>query len=171
GRGPSSSARSAPPVASRAAISRQVGARRRARMPGSIRRFGPRGCRLPRARCYNGALNRRGGSVMALYIMLSTLSETGRKVIRKLPGSIRKVNEEVGRMGVKVIAQYAVLGPYDFVTVLEAPDNETVAKVSMELGARGSVQMMTMAAIPVDTFIKRLAGRSNNGGGGLRRKR
>lgn len=108
---------------------------------------------------------------MALYIMLSTLSETGRKVIRKLPGSIRKVNEEVGRMGVKVVAQYAVLGPYDFVTVLEAPDNETVAKVSMELGARGSVQMMTMAAIPLDTFIARLSGRSSNGRGGPRRKR
>ena len=70
---------------------------------------------------------------MALYIMLSTLSETGRKVVRKLPGSIRKVNEEVGRMGVRVVAQYAVLGPYDFVTVVEAPDNETIAKVSMEL--------------------------------------
>ncbi len=96
---------------------------------------------------------------MALYIMLSTLSETGRQVVRKLPGSIRKVNEEVGRMGVRVIAQYAVLGPYDFITVIEAPDNETVAKVSMELGARGSVQMMTMPAIPVDTFIARLAGR------------
>ncbi|MGH7318577.1 MAG: GYD domain-containing protein [Candidatus Rokuibacteriota bacterium] len=109
---------------------------------------------------------------MALYVMLSTLSETGRKVIRKLPGSIRKVNEEVGRMGVKVLAQYAVLGPYDFVTVLEAPDNETVAKVSIELGARGSVQMMTMAAIPVDTFIKRLAGGSGrNGRGSARRKR
>ena len=109
---------------------------------------------------------------MALYIMLSTLSETGRKVICKLPGSIRKVNEEVGRMGVKVIAQYAVLGPYDFVTVVEAPDNETIAKVSMELGARGSVQMVTLAAIPVDSFIKRLAGRSgSNGRGGPRRKR
>ena len=108
---------------------------------------------------------------MPVYIMLSTLSETGRKVVRKLPGSIRKVNEEVGRMGVKVIAQYAVLGPYDFVTVVEAPDNETVAKVSMELGARGSVQMMTMAAIPLDTFIKRLAGRSGGNSRGRRRKR
>jgi uncharacterized protein with GYD domain len=108
---------------------------------------------------------------MALYIMLSTLSETGRKVIRKLPGTIRKVNEEVGRMGVKVVAQYAVLGPYDFVTVVEAPDNETIAKVSMELGARGSVQMMTLAAIPVDTFIKRLAGRSAGNGRGPRRRR
>lgn len=109
---------------------------------------------------------------MPLYIMLSTLSETGRKVIRKLPGSIRKVNEEVGRMGVKVLAQYAVLGPYDFVTVLEAPDNETVAKVSVELGARGSIQMMTMAAIPLETFIQRVAGRSSgNGRGSTRRKR
>ena len=60
---------------------------------------------------------------MPLYIMLSSLSETGRQVLRKLPASIRKVNAEVGRMGVRVIAQYAVLGPYDFVTVLEAPDN------------------------------------------------
>ena len=95
---------------------------------------------------------------MPLYIMLSSLSETGRQVLRKLPGSIRKVNAEVGRMGVRVIAQYAVLGPYDFVTVLEAPDNETVSRVSVELGARGSVQMMTMPAIPVDDFISRLAG-------------
>ncbi len=101
---------------------------------------------------------------MPLYIMLSTLSETGRKVVRKLPGSIRKVNEEVGRMGVKVLAQYAVLGPYDFVTVVEAPDNETVAKVSMELGARGSVQMMTMAAIPLETFIRKVAGRDGRPG-------
>ena len=99
---------------------------------------------------------------MALYIMLSTLSDTGRKVLRKLPASIRKVNQEVGRMGVKVVAQYAVLGPYDFVTVMEAPDNETIAKVSMELGARGSVhQMMTLPAIPIDTFIARLAGRTD----------
>jgi uncharacterized protein with GYD domain len=58
-----------------------------------------------------------------------------------------------------VIAQYAVLGPHDFVTVLEAPDNETVARISVELGARGSVQMMTMPAIPVDDFIARLANR------------
>ena len=58
----------------------------------------------------------------------------------------------------RVVSQYAVLGPYDFVTVLEAPDNETVARVSIELGARGSVQMMTMAAIPLDDFIGRISG-------------
>jgi uncharacterized protein with GYD domain len=88
--------------------------------------------------------------------MLSTLSESGRKVLRERPGWIRKVNADVEGMGAKVIAQYAVLGPYDFVTVIEAPDNSTISRISVELGARGSVQMMTMAAIPLDEFIGRL---------------
>jgi uncharacterized protein with GYD domain len=88
--------------------------------------------------------------------MLSTLSESGRKVLRDRPGWIRKVNREVERMGAKVHSQYALLGPYDFLTVLEAPDNETVSRVSIELGARGSVQMMTLAAIPLEEFISRL---------------
>ena len=93
---------------------------------------------------------------MSLYIMLSSLSDSGRKVLRERPGWIRKVNREVERMGAKVRSQWAVLGPYDFVTVLEAPDNETVSRVSIELGARGSGQMMTMAAIPLEDFIARL---------------
>jgi uncharacterized protein with GYD domain len=98
---------------------------------------------------------------VSLYIMLSTLSESGRKVLRDRPGWIRKVNREVESMGAKVLAQYSVLGPYDFVSVLEAPDNETVSRVSIEIGARGSVQMMTMAAIPLEEFI----GRLERGGG------
>ncbi len=93
---------------------------------------------------------------MAHYVMLSSLSESGRKVLNARPGWIRKVNQELSRRGAKVLAQYAVLGPYDFVTILEAPDNETVSSISIEMGARGSVQMMTLPAIPLDTFISRL---------------
>jgi uncharacterized protein with GYD domain len=98
---------------------------------------------------------------VSLYVMLSTLSESGRKVLRERPGWIRKVNADVERMGARVISQYAVLGPYDFVTVVEAPDNPTISRISVELGARGSVQMMTMAAIPLDEFIGRLEGTEN----------
>jgi uncharacterized protein with GYD domain len=90
--------------------------------------------------------------------MLSTLSESGRKVLRGRPGWIRKVNADVRRMGARVVSQYAVLGPYDFVTIIEAPDNATISRVSVELGARGGVAGMTMAAIPLDEFIGRLEG-------------
>ncbi len=93
---------------------------------------------------------------MAWYIMLSTLSESGRKVLLERPGWIKKVNADVQRMGARVVAQYAVLGPYDFVSVIEAPDNATISRVSVELGARGGVAGMTMAAIPLDEFIGRL---------------
>jgi len=93
---------------------------------------------------------------VATYVMLSTLSESGRKVLRGRPGWIRKVNADVQRMGARVVAQYAVLGPYDFVTIIEAPDNATISRVSVELGARGGVAAMTMAAIPLDEFIARL---------------
>jgi uncharacterized protein with GYD domain len=68
------------------------------------------------------------------------------------------VNADVRRMGARVVAQYAVLGPYDFVTIIEAPDNATISRVSVELGARGGVAGMTMAAIPLDEFIGRLEG-------------
>ncbi len=60
------------------------------------------------------------------------------------------------KMGVKVITQYAVIGPYDFINIVEAPDNETITKVSTELGARGTVQIMTLAAIPISDFEKQL---------------
>ncbi|PYM32375.1 MAG: GYD domain superfamily [Candidatus Rokuibacteriota bacterium] len=104
---------------------------------------------------------------MAVYIMLSTLTESGRKVLRERPGWIKKVNADVRRMGARVVAQYAVLGPYDFVSVIEAPDNATMSRVSVELGARGGAAGMTMAAIPLDEFIGRLEG----GVPGKRKKR
>lgn len=93
---------------------------------------------------------------MPYYIMISSLTDEGRKTIKKHPERIAEVNLEIEKMGAKVHAQYAVLGLYDFINVLEAPDNDTVARVSMELGARGTVHIITLAAIPVPEFIKRL---------------
>ena len=101
---------------------------------------------------------------MSLYVMLSALSESGRKVLRERPGWIRKVNADVERMGARVVAQYAVLGPYDFITIIDAPDNAAISRVSVELGARGGVAGMTMAAIPIDEFIARLERRESRQG-------
>ena len=93
---------------------------------------------------------------MASYIILSTLTDEGRKTIKEKPNRILEVNKELAKMGVKVKQQYAVLGPYDFVNIVEAPDNETVMRMSVELGARGSVQLLTLVAIPVEEFIKKI---------------
>jgi len=90
---------------------------------------------------------------MPTYILLSTLTDEGRKTVKERPQRIKEVNKEIEALGVKVLAQYAVLGPYDFVNVVEAPDNKTIAHVSMELGSRGTVQIMSLAAIPIDEFI------------------
>jgi len=87
---------------------------------------------------------------MATYVMLTTLTDEGRKTVKANPKRLKEVNKEVEAMGVKILAQYALLGPYDFINVLEAPDNKTIAKVALELGSRGTLQTMTMAAMPVD---------------------
>ena len=90
---------------------------------------------------------------MAIYVMLTTLTDEGRKTIKQNPQRIQEVNKEVEAMGVKILAQYAVLGPYDFINILEAPDNKAVSKMAVELGARGTLQTMTMAAMTVDELI------------------
>ena len=89
----------------------------------------------------------------ANYILLSTLTDEGWKTIREKPERIKEVNKEVESYGVKVLSQFATLGPYDFVNIVEAPDNETIARMSIELGARGTVRIVSMAAIPLDQFI------------------
>ena len=90
---------------------------------------------------------------MAIYVMLTTLTDQGRKTIKESPERIKEVSQEVEAMGAKIVAQYAVLGPYDFVNILEAPDNKTIARIALELSARGTVQTMTMAALTLDEFI------------------
>ena len=93
---------------------------------------------------------------MATYVMLTTLTDEGRKTIKQNPERIKEVNREVESMGVKILAQYALLGQYDFVNILEAPNNEVVSKLAIELGARGTLQTMTMAAMSLDDFTKSL---------------
>jgi len=90
---------------------------------------------------------------MPFYIMLTTLTDEGRKTIKEKPERIKEVNKEVERMGVKILAQYALLGQYDFINILEAPSNEAIANVSIQLGARGTLQTTTLAAMTLDDFI------------------
>jgi len=90
---------------------------------------------------------------MPYYILLSNLTDDGWKTVRERPERIKEVNKELEAFGVRVIRQYTVLGNYDFVNIVEAPNNETIAKVSIELGSRGTIKIMSMAAIPIDEFI------------------
>ena len=94
---------------------------------------------------------------MATYILLSNLTDEGAQTITRNPGRIKEVDQELAEMGVTVLAQYATLGPYDFVNIVEGPDNETMARVSVDLSSRGSVRILTMSAIPVDDFIASLS--------------
>ena len=94
---------------------------------------------------------------MPTYIMLSTLTDEGRKTVKMRPERIKEVNYEIEKMGAKVLEQYAVLGEYDFVNILEAPDNETISKVSIELGSRGTIQLITLAAMPIDELAGTLS--------------
>ena len=93
---------------------------------------------------------------MAKFVMLTTLTDEGRKTITQNPGRIKEVNKEVEAMGAKVLAQYAVLGQYDCINIIEAPSNEAVSKVAVTLGARGTLQTITMAAMDVDAFVNSL---------------
>jgi len=85
--------------------------------------------------------------------MLTTLTEEGRKTVKTNPERIKQVNKEVEAMGVKILAQYAVLGPYDFVNILDAPGNESISKVAIELGSRGTLKTMSMPAQKIDDFV------------------
>jgi len=86
--------------------------------------------------------------------MLTTLTSEGRKTLKVNPERIKEVNQEVEKMGAKILHQYAVLGPYDFVNILDAPDNKVISRVAVELGSRGTVQTITLPAISVDDFIQ-----------------
>jgi len=88
--------------------------------------------------------------------MLSTLTPEGVQTVKNNPQRIREVNDEVQQLGASVKAQWAVLGRFDFVSIVEAPDEATMARVSLELGSRGSGRFETLSAIPIDEFIASL---------------
>ena len=93
---------------------------------------------------------------MPLYVMLTTLTPEGVQTLKNNPARINEVNREVEQLGATVKAQWAVLGQYDFVNVVEAPDETTMARVSLELGSRGTARYESLAAIPIDDFIAAL---------------
>jgi uncharacterized protein with GYD domain len=90
------------------------------------------------------------------YVMLSTLTPEGVQTVKNNPSRIREVNHEVEQLGAKVVAQWAVLGRFDFVNIVEVPDDATMARVSMELGSRGTARYESLVAIPVEDFIAQL---------------
>jgi uncharacterized protein with GYD domain len=95
---------------------------------------------------------------MPTYIMLTTLTSEGAHTVHANPDRLNAVNEEVASFGCTVVAQYAVLGAYDFVTIVEAPDNETIAHLSVDLGSRGTAKIQTLPAIAVESLVEKLKG-------------
>jgi uncharacterized protein with GYD domain len=93
---------------------------------------------------------------MPTYILLSTLTDEGAATLKYKPDRIQEVNEELKALGAEVRAQYATLGPYDFVNIVEAADNAAIARISIELSSRGSVRILTLPAVPIDDFIESL---------------
>jgi uncharacterized protein with GYD domain len=87
---------------------------------------------------------------MPTYVMLTNLTSEGVRTLKNNPGRVAEVNKEVEQIGAKVLQQYATLGQYDFITIVEAPDEKTMAKVSVELGSRGTMTSQTLTAMPAD---------------------
>ena len=90
---------------------------------------------------------------MPTYILLSNLTAQGVQTLKSNPARLREVNSDVEELGARVVHQWATLGPYDFVNVVEAPDAETIARVSVALGARGSASFQTLTALSIDEFL------------------
>jgi uncharacterized protein with GYD domain len=93
---------------------------------------------------------------MAIYVLLTTLTTEGRKSLKKNPGRIWEVNKEMEAMGAKILSQYKILGPYDFINIVEAANNDVISRVAIELGSRGTLQPVIMAATTVEAFVKEI---------------
>jgi uncharacterized protein with GYD domain len=103
-----------------------------------------------------GATHQKRSNAMPTYVMLTNLTSEGVQTLKNNPTRVQEVNKEVEQLGVTVKEQWATLGQYDFITIVEAPDEKTMAKVSVELGSRGTMSSQTLAAIPVEEFASAL---------------
>ena len=99
---------------------------------------------------------------MPKYILLSKLTSEGRRTVRDHPERIKEVNREIEAWGAKVLEQYSILGPYDFLNIVDAPDNDVVTRISIVLGSRGTVEIMSMPAMEIDDFITMIKCRQRN---------
>ncbi len=100
---------------------------------------------------------------MPTYVMLTTLTPEGSQTLHKRPERLQEVNREIEEFGCKVVAQYAVLGQYDFVSILEAPNNETIAHLSVDLASRGTIRIQTLAATPMPDLMSKLQSKAQIG--------
>jgi len=91
---------------------------------------------------------------MGTYILLSRVTDSGAETVKEHPERIKEVNKEIEKFGARVLHQYATVGAFDFVSVVEAPDLAAITRVSVELGARGSIKIQTLSALPIDDFIQ-----------------
>jgi uncharacterized protein with GYD domain len=90
---------------------------------------------------------------MPTYLMLTTLTEKGVQTLKSNPARLREVNRDVEELGAKVLHQWASLGEYDFVNIVEAPDDLTIARVSIALGARGSSKLESLPLVDVEQLL------------------
>jgi uncharacterized protein with GYD domain len=93
---------------------------------------------------------------MPIFILLSTLTQQGVQTLKSNPERLLQVNRDIEELGARVLHQWATLGEFDFVNVVEAPDIATIAKVSVSLGSRGSTRIETLPALEIDEFLKTL---------------
>jgi len=85
---------------------------------------------------------------MATYIMLITLTPEGRAAAREEADYLLALEDKIAAPGVNMMGVYAVLGRFDYVTIVEAPDNESIARFSLDLGVEAGVHIETLPVIP-----------------------
>ena len=100
---------------------------------------------------------------MPIYVMLSTLTPEGSKTLHQRPDRLEEVNREIEEFGCKIVAQYAVLGQYDFVSIVEATDNETIGHLSVDLASRGTLKTQTLPASPLPDLVSKLKSKQQIG--------